>query len=302
MQYSKSVKDFLDFCLHQRGLSKGTVKAYDIDLKQFNEFMRENKNWCSKENLTGYISYLHNKYKPKSAKRKIATLKAFYNFLEYEEIIEVNPFSKIKLKYREPVVLPKTIDLSDIEKILVYAHSQTQYITSKYQYEVDLRSVAILELLFATGARISELCSLKVRDVNLKEKYIKIYGKGAKERVISIPNSQVIKALRRYAELNSKEGDEYFFTNRLKNRYSEQSARNMITKYIKECGINYHITPHMFRHSFATYLLDNDVDIRYIQHLLGHSSIATTQIYTHISNTKEKSILSKKHPRNKFKA
>ena len=292
---------FLDFCTHQRGLSKGTLRAYSIDLKQFNDFM-QGEDLCSKEILTSYISYLHDKYKPKSAKRKIATLKAFYNFLEYEQVIETNPFTKIKLKYKEPVALPRTIALSDIGKILVYAHSQTQCITSKYQYEVNLRSVALLELLFATGARISEICSLKVRDVNLKEKYIRIYGKGAKERIISIPNSQVIKALRKYAELTSKDGDEYFFTNRLKNRYSEQSARNIITKYIKKCDINYHITPHMFRHSFATYLLDNDVDIRYIQHLLGHSSIATTQIYTHISSTKEKSILSKKHPRNNFKA
>ena len=151
--------------------------------------------------------------------------------------------------------------------------------------------------------RISELCSLKPSDVDLESENILIYGKGAKERIIQIGNPEVISALNLYQKEFSEDINMcgYFFVNRLNHRLSDQSVRFMINRYTKLAGITQHITPHMFRHSFATLLLEQDVDIRYIQKMLGHSSISTTEIYTHVSNTKQKDILIHKHPRNLIK-
>lgn len=132
---------------------------------------------------------------------------------------------------------------------------------------------------------------------------MKFYGKGSKERIIPIENFSVLNILRKYCSLFSGEisASGYFFVNKLGRRTTEQSVRGMINSYCKLCGIEMHITPHMFRHSFATLLLEEDVDIRYIQRMLGHSSITTTQIYTHVTSTKEKEIIKNKHPRNKLK-
>lgn len=148
--------------------------------------------------------------------------------------------------------------------------------------------------------RISELCSLKLSDIDLKNKTVLIYGKGAKERMLQIENPEVISALILYQQTFKEDIDScgYFFVNKLRRKLSDQSVRFMINHYAKLAGIEQHITPHMFRHSFATLLLEQDVDIRYIQRMLGHSSISTTEIYTHVSNTKQKDILIHKHPRN----
>ena len=301
MDLKKLQQKFIDYCRYQRGLDPKTIKAYTTDLRQFAQFVSGDEMWFSKEMLTDYLTYLYKSYRPRSAKRKLATLKAFCNYLQYEDILDKNPFSKIRIGYKEPVILPKTIELSDIEKLLKYAYDQAEKENiSPRQKEEYLRNVALLELLFATGARICEICMLTKNDVHIKQKYIKIYGKGARERIVNIPNKAVLKALNSYNGIRIS-SSQYFFTNRLGNRLSEQSARLMTRSYTEKCGIKQHITPHMFRHSFATYLLEDDVDIRYIQHILGHSSISTTQIYTHVSGNKEKSILSRKHPRNKFK-
>lgn len=160
----------------------------------------------------------------------------------------------------------------------------------------------MIELLFSTGMRISELCSLKPADIDMHGRSILISGKGSKERMIQIGNSSVAEILLEYTREYGREIGEcgYFFVNRLNKRLSEQSVREMINKYTDMAGIELHITPHMFRHSFATYLLEADVDIRYIQEMLGHSSIKVTEIYTHVAMDKQKVILSTKHPRNGF--
>lgn len=165
-----------------------------------------------------------------------------------------------------------------------------------------LRDIAVLELLFATGVRVSELCSLQYNDMRLDEGEIKIYGKGAKERFVQIANTDVLEALYShqevYKDIIAQAGT--FFVNRLGKPLSDQSARDIVDKYSKLAGVQTHVTPHMFRHSFATLLLEEGVDIRYIQRLLGHSSIVTTQIYTHVAGRKQRDILSAKHPRNKI--
>lgn len=299
MNLQKIQQNFIEYCTYQRRLNMKTIKAYGIDLRQFYQVCTD-KEWCERKTILDYIKHLNKTYRPRTVKRKVAVIKAFFNYMEYEDILQSNPFRKIKLTYNEPIVLPKTIKLSDIEKILCYAHMLANTKTNSiYVKKCLFRNVALLELLFATGARISELCNLKITDINLKDEYIKIWGKGARERIVSIPHSCVLNSIREYFYIVKPK--HYFFINRHGNRLSEQSARNIVKQYAKGCGIEQHITPHMFRHSFATYLLEEDVDIRYIQHLLGHSSIATTQIYTYVSNNKEKSILQKRHPRNKLR-
>ena len=297
-------KEYLHFCTTRKNLDHKTIKSYSIDLKQYAVFLSDySLDWNDKKSIEKFIEYMHSKFKPKSVKRKIASLKAFFHYLEIEEIIEINQFHKIQIKYKEPFILPKTIPLKTIEIIMNYAYLVRNRQATSLGKKIALRNALILELLFATGMRISELCSLTTEQVNFNDYVIKIYGKGSKERLIQICNNNVQNLLDEYRiefdfELNNYN---YFFINRLCNRLSEQSVRNMINSYSNSAGVSIHITPHMFRHSFATLLLEEDVDIRYIQQMLGHSSITTTQIYTHTSINKQKNILSAKHPRNKFK-
>lgn len=275
---------YIEKCKYQRKLSNKTIKAYSTDLKQFyNQVISIN----NKESLTMYFSSLHVTYKPKTVKRKIASVKAFYHYLEFEEIIDNNPLHKIDVRFKEPILLPKTITHSEINDILITVYKNRCY-----------RDIAIIELLICTGMRVSEICHLKSNDVNLQDKNIRIYGKGNKERILSIDNKKLISALENYNTIAPRQ--EYFFSNRLYHSISEQSIRFMIKKYTKLAGIDKNITPHMFRHTFATMLLEEEVDIRYIQNILGHSSITTTQIYTHVNNNKQREILTLKNPRNKF--
>ena len=297
-ELSIEIENYLTVCHDLKGLSPLTLKAYRIDLKQFNVFM-QHKECLSKECIIEYIDVLHKQYKPKSAKRKIACIKAFYHYMETENIIVLNPFHKIKIKYKEPIVLPKTIPISNVESIIKYAYQQHYSAITSYQTETTLRNLLVIELLFSTGMRVSEISNLKIKNVDLKSKNIYIYGKGSKERIMCLANDSIAKLLEQYLDTR-KNSSEYLFTNKLGNRYSDQSIRNMVNSYAKAAGVEMHITPHMFRHTFATALLDEDVNIRYIQQLLGHSSIVTTQIYTHITTNKIRHILEDKHPRNKF--
>lgn len=301
-QLEDLITNYLEFCKYQKNLNIKTLKAYTIDFQQYIDFMKETDGEINKINLSNYITHLHKTYKPKTIKRKVACLKAFCNYLEYDEIIEKNPFSKMKIKFQEPYLLPRTIPLTTIQVILSTAYQEISKKATAYQSEVILRDIAVLELLFATGVRVSELCSLAIDDVKLTDRYIRVYGKGSKERIIQIENEDVLSALKKYKNTFSLRMKEkgFFFINRFNNRLSEQSVRFMINKYVDIAGVLMHITPHMFRHSFATLLLEEDVDIRYIQQLLGHSSIVTTQIYTHVTSNKQKYILAAKHPRNKL--
>ncbi|QOX63993.1 tyrosine-type recombinase/integrase [Anoxybacterium hadale] len=294
---------YLDYCQYQKNLSIKTLKAYRIDLTQFLVFINELDGSLTKKNLSEFMTSLHKRYQPKTIKRKMASIKAFCSWLEYEEYIQNNPFNRMNMKFHVPHILPKTIPLDIIETLLLAAYQELQGIkTSEFKELVVLRDIAVLELLFASGMRVSELCSLNSDDISLTSGQIRIYGKGAKERIITVTNSSVLSALKKYkVEVGKQVGfSECFFINRMKDRLSEQSVRAIIRKYVQKAKINHHLTPHMFRHSFATLLLEEDVDIRYIQQLLGHSSITTTQIYTHVSVKKQNDILSSKHPRNKL--
>lgn len=294
------ITEYLEYCEYRKRLDVKTLKAYRIDLKQYSNFSSVLPVCLSKDSLDQFITNLHKQYKPKTIKRKIASLKAFFHYLEYKELLKDNPFSKLDIRFREAKLLPKTIPLHSIQKFLSTLYKEKELATSEYQLRCCIRNIAVIELLFATGMRISELCSLKPTDIDLESNNILIYGKGAKERILQIGNPEVLASLTLYQETFKKEiaACGYFFVNKLQHKLSDQSVRFMINRYVKLAGIEQHITPHMFRHSFATLLLEQDVDIRYIQRMLGHSSISTTEIYTHVSNTKQKDILVHKHPRN----
>lgn len=300
----KKIDTYLNYCQYQKKLSPETLKAYRIDLRQFMEFAAGMDKQISRINLSNYMTELHKKYKPKSVRRKLTSLKAFCNYLVYEDLLDENPFTKVKTTFREPHLLPKTIPLETIQQLFVTAYKELAAANPRtYHYKSALRDVAVLELLFATGIRVAELCSLRLEDVSLSDGSLRVYGKGSKERILHVGNNDVLDAVRQYEEAFHSEivKNGYFFINLRNDKLSEQSVRNMITRYAKLSGIAIHITPHMFRHSFATLLLEEDVDIRYIQQFLGHSSITTTQIYTHVSTSKQKRILQSKHPRNKMK-
>lgn len=304
MRLENIIEKYLDYCTFNKKLDGKTIKAYKIDLRQFCQYSFQIENPLERTNLNTYISELHKKYKPKTVKRKIASMKAFVRYLEYEDIICDDPFKKVSVKFREPKILPKTIPYQLLE----------QYFRTLYRYKKSIdntglnrkpviRDIAVSELLFATGMRVSELCCLQPGDLDLHNKKVLIYGKGAKERVLQIGSEDVMNAVREYINCFREEieSGNYLFVNSQGNRLSEQSVRIMVVKYCKMADISLHITPHMFRHSFATLLLEEDVDIRYIQRLLGHSSITTTEIYTHVSMQKQKEILNNKLPRNSMK-
>lgn len=294
---------YLDYCKSQKRLDEKTIKAYRIDLRQFTVFFNNTDiHTLSVANIEIFIGYLHQNFKPKTAKRKLASLKAFYHYLEYKSIIEINPFNRIRTKFREPLLLPKIIPLHTIENLLSTMYKEYSLSHTAYQKKRALLDIAVSETLFSTGMRISELCNLKSSDVELYDGTIRIYGKGAKERLIQIGNEDVLLILEKYEAEYSSEINKsgYFFVNPNATQLSDQAIRRMIKKYCSLASIDLHITPHMFRHTFATSLLEADVDIRYIQEMLGHSSITVTEIYTHVALSKQKDILTTKHPRQKF--
>lgn len=219
-----------------------------------------------------------------------------------QDLIDYNPFDKLETTIKEPMLLPKTIPLDIIARLISFSYQQIVFAKTDYQIRCAVRNTAIFELMFATGARVAEICTLHSENVDLSGNSVRFYGKGSKERIIPIENFAVLSILKKYRSMFEKEisASGYFFVNKLGGRMTEQSVRNMINTYCKLCGVEMHITPHMFRHSFATLLLEEDVDIRYIQRMLGHSSITTTQIYTHVTSAKQKEILKTKHPRNKL--
>lgn len=297
------IDDYLHHCQNHKMLDSKTIKAYRIDLKQFcSSISSIDVLQIIPSMLEAYISKLHRTYKPKTVKRKIASIKSFFHYLEFRDYIIHNPFNKIQVKFREPFILPKTIPLNIVETLLSTIYNQCTNAKTDYQRRNALRDVAVLELLFATGIRISELCSLKMNDINLYDRTILIYGKGSKERKLQIGNDDVVTILQKYKAtyLSDIQKTNYFFVNQSGIPLSDQAVRRAINKYSSFAAIELHITPHMFRHTFATSLLEADVDIRYIQEMLGHSSINVTEIYTHVAMAKQRDILTTKHPRKDF--
>ena len=274
MDMMQEMGRYLEFCQYRKELNPNTLKAYRIDLKQYLSYIQNDI--LLKSKIEEYITELHKKYKQKTVKRKI---KAFYKYLEEEELLEgSNPFDRIRVKFKEAESLPRIIPRTDIEKLLNYMYTIIEH---SGKLSAVYRDLSIVEMFFATGARVYEISNLKRQDIDLDNGIIKIFGKGSKERYVQIGNQEIL--------------------HRRGKRFSEQSIRRMIRKYSKQAGISLPVTPHMFRHSVATYLLEEGVDIMYIQKILGHSSIKTTQIYLHIASKKQLEILKERHPRNQMR-
>ncbi|HFR3814116.1 TPA: tyrosine-type recombinase/integrase [Streptococcus suis] len=288
-----TIQKYLDFCAIQRRLSSHTIRAYKSDLHQYYNF--------GTNDIRSYLTFLNQHIKKTSTlKRKIASLKSYYKFLEEEKLISKNPFHQLRLHYKEEKKLPKTISLKDLQKIYCFAHQQIENSKNKHSMRKAMRNLLLISLLLSTGLRISELCNLKLDNINLENRTIQILGKGKKERLLYIGNDETLSLLEDYIAHHCSHSS-YLFTGVKNDDYlKEQSVRLILKNISHSLQLKKHITPHMFRHSFATMLLDNGVDIRQIQHLLGHSNINVTQIYTHVSQSKQVEILSEHNPLNQI--
>lgn len=299
MRLQDKVQSYLEYCEFRKELDRNTLKAYGIDLRQYFEYVNEQN--PSKEKIEEYITHLHKSYKQKTVKRKIASVRAFYMYLEETEILTDNPMQRIRTKFKEEQKLPRIIPRNEIEKLL-----NTMYEMARRNSGVKskiLRDIAVVEVFFATGARVYEVANIKRKNIDLESGTIRFMGKGGKERLVQISEKSVCKLLKQYYEMNKTEILQcgYFFVNQRGERFTEQSIRIMMKKYTKQAGIERNITPHMFRHSFATYLIEEGVDISCVQQILGHSSIKTTQIYIYVAVKRQADILRKLHPRNRMK-
>lgn len=291
------IQQYLDTCEFERELSSHTLKAYRIDLSQFLSFSKGHT--VNRELLGRYIKHLNQHFSPRSAKRKIASVRAFFCALEANEEIENNPFEKLRIRIQTPKQLPRTIPEDMVKSLLQNAYQA--YTPPK---RLILRDVFALELLFGTGIRVSELCTLSQESFLLTKEHLCliIHGKGNKERTLQVSAGPLLALAQRYYQEFAVEiqGNNRIMINNRGLPLSPQSVRRIISKYTKNAGIPFNITPHMFRHTFATSLLDAGVDIRYIQSMLGHSSISTTQIYTHVTTRQQTLLLAQNHPRNKM--
>jgi len=308
MELQEAVSQFLFHCQYEKNLSPKTLKAYSIDLRQWSEHLDADLGVTTlsavdKGALRAYIKSLFNGLAEKSVKRKVATLKALFNFLEREDVIAVNPFRKMDVRIKETRRLPRTVDSGDLKLLFKHLYQLKERYEARRPalYKALVRDIAVLEVLFGTGARVSEVCNLAIPDVDLRAKQLRILGKGARERVLAC-DKEMHRSLSAYRSAWGEELDTpgAFFRNRLGNRLSEQSVRSMLGKHAKGAGLHRDITPHMLRHSVATLLLEEGVDIRYIQSLLGHTSITTTQIYTEVHRGHQVRLIAERHPRRRF--
>ncbi len=294
---SQSIDQYLEMCEYERNLSADTIKAYRIDLRQFSEFTEHE--WADREMLNQYIKHLNQSFAPRSVKRKLASVRAFYHEQEFSGMLEENPFHKLHIRIQSPKQLPRTIPDQIVHDLLQSAYDD--YSPGKRSV---LRDILVLELLFSTGLRVSELCSLSAETFLLGESELRLLvnGKGRKERMLQITTPELIHLAKTYCGEFAKEIEHSgaILLNRQGNPISTQSVRRIVQRYLKRIGSSYHVTPHMFRHTFATSLLEAGMDIRYIQSLLGHSSISTTQIYTHVTAYQQTALLAEKHPRGKM--
>lgn len=297
------IEDYLRHCKIEKNLDEKTIRAYRTDLEQCVSFLGNiSIADLTKEKIRNYLHRIST-FRHKTIKRKIASLRAMLNYYECENDWWINPIHKMQIRMREPVRLPVVMTIEEIRTFLhiVYSNMESCY-SNTFRYMMAVRNVAIVELLFVSGMRVSELCDLRLCDVDLSLGRLRITGKGNKERIVDICQRDPLRILTKWVAYrsNATSQKESFFINRLGRKLAPQSVRWLIRHLATKAGIEKHVTPHTFRHTFATLLLEEDIDITYIQHLLGHSSIVTTQIYTHVNLQKQHEILSVKHPRRRI--
>lgn len=312
MQLNLLAEEYIEYCKNQKRLSELTIKAYEYDKKTFLEFCERTEsesldaNSISKDFLNGYLGALNRRYKVKTVKRKMTWVRGFCSYLEEKEVLITNPFHTMKMHLKEPCILPKTLSYNEVTAVIKSAYAENfkdkAWNDDEVMEFIKMRDIAVLETLFATGVRVHELCNMKKDCCNMEEGTILIMGKGSKERKVFVVNKEVIDIIKKNIDMAEFIGfsSDYVFVNKRGEKLSTQAVRNIVTKYSKMAGIAKKVTPHSFRHSFASLLLEAGVDIKYIQEFLGHSSLSTTQIYLHISEENAKKVLMENHPRNKM--
>lgn len=292
------LEGFKAYILVEKNFSQHTAKAYCADVLDFLIWLDDEN--CEDVSFSKIREYLHFiqkfQYKKTTLARKISSLRTFYRYLFREKKVDSNPASNLNSPKR-PRNLPKFLSTYEVEQILNNVKMDTP---------AGFRNRTILELLWATGMRISELSGLNFEDLNLEENEIKVFGKGAKERIILV-SDRAKSYLERYIETArpliakgyevNQNDDSPVFINNTGYRLQAKTVSNVINDIVEKINLPKHVTPHVFRHSFATHLIENGADLRVVQELLGHASISNTQIYTHISSQHMKEVYDETHPR-----
>ena len=292
--------DFIAKLEHEKGFSEHTLRAYHKDLLQFDNFLKAEKR-SSLESvnhllLRRFLAVLRSKnYSKTTIARKLASIRSFFKFLIREGELVANPFEMLRTP-KQDKKLPHFLSITEVDVLLKTPDSSTV---------MGLRDMAIMETLYSTGIRVSELVGLDEGSIDFIAGMIKVQGKGKKERLVPI-GSPAIKAINEYIdsksmskkqEEKSVSRSETLFLNKYGGRLTARSVARSLDKYLKVSGINLLTSPHTFRHSFATHLLDKGADLRSVQEMLGHSSLSTTQVYTHITTERLKNVYDKAHPR-----
>jgi integrase/recombinase XerC len=285
------IQKFISYLQAEKNASQHTITNYRIDLKEFNVSIKEKPlEKITHLDVRLFLAHIkERKLSKRSVARKMATLRSFFRFLSREGYIKANPATGLQTPRLEKK-LPIFLDTNQVVKLV-----ESPDIFDVY----GLRDRAILESLYSSGARVSELVGLNRDDIDFIGGVLKVYGKGKKERLAPI-GDKALRAIRSYLEkfneLGTKEKKAVFINKRGK-RMSGRDVRRVVEKYIRKTSLNENVSPHSLRHSFATHLLDKGADLRSVQELLGHANLSTTQIYTHVTTERLKSIYDKVHPR-----
>ena len=275
---------FLDYLKYERGFSDYTIKSYRIDLKEFYDFAKEEN--IDIDLVRKYLRELYEKkYSNRSISRKVSSLKSYFKYLESEGIIKDN-FMRLISNPKIEKTLPNYLNYEDLEKLLDFPDKNNKY---------GLRDALILEMLYSSGIRVSELSNMKVKDIDFNEKKILILGKGNKERYVYF-GSKCMNLLNKYLELDHRDSP-YLLIGKRTEKLNEREIRSIVTETAKKAGISVHVTPHTLRHTYATHMLNDGADLKSVGDLLGHESLSTTQIYTHVSNERLRQVYLSAHPR-----
>lgn len=288
---NRHIIDFERFLKYERNYSVHTIRAYMNDLTEFEDFLIDASIEIEKvnsKNINLYSLNLYTKNSKSTVSRKLTTLRSFFNFMVRKGNLKQNPAKLIPLPKKEKV-LPVFLSVDEVFKLIDSIDQEGI---------LPLRDLAIIELLYSSGLRVSELSKIKVLDIDHRENFVKVSGKGNKERVVPFGSNArevILQYLRRRIELKPKE--DFLFLNNRGSGLTTRSIERIVKKYGLLSGISKKISPHALRHSFATHLLGGGADLRSIQELLGHSSLSTTQRYTHTSIEQIMKIYDKTHPR-----
>ena len=285
------IDEFLNYLQVIRKHSKNTIINYQNDLLEFKRIIKKDLLLVEKDDINEYLNYLYSiQMKKTTISRKLSSLRTFYDYLLKKEIIDINYFHQFK-NPRKDNSLPKFVCDDDIDKMFNIPDTRRP---------LGQRNLLIIRMLYATGIRVSELVNIKIKDIKIEDRTIKILGKGNKERIvvfgINTYNDLLNYLKDGYIKLNIK-NSEYLFLNKDGNKLSDRYVRKIIDDIIVKASIDMHISPHMLRHTFATQMLNNGADLVSVKELLGHESLNTTSIYTHVTDEKIRQVYDKTHPR-----